>query len=38
MQTFSVRTNAFNEYADITREVTRIVAESGVERRPGREA
>ena len=31
MQTFQLRTNAFNEYADITPEVKRIVSESGVD-------
>jgi secondary thiamine-phosphate synthase enzyme len=30
VETFNVRTNSFNEYADITPEVKRIVAESGV--------
>ncbi|MEN8150473.1 MAG: secondary thiamine-phosphate synthase enzyme YjbQ [Planctomycetota bacterium] len=30
METFDVRTSAFNEYVDITPEVRRIVGESGV--------
>ena len=30
METFSVRTSAFNEFVDITPDVHRIVAESGV--------